>query len=157
MGQKPAHAYVVRVLMAWLSRVFGENSVQSQLPIHIVGEDAEHNEPEPDCAVLSRPADAFADHHPTPAELLLVVEVADTSINFDFNAKRLVYGRAGIAEYWIVDLAARRMVVLREPGASGYASIVEYAEGEAFAPLASPASTVRPSDLLPPESRATTG
>ena len=110
MGQKPAHAYVIRMMMAWLIRVFGETSVQTQLPIHIVGEDAEHNEPEPDCAVLARPAEEFAEHHPAPEELRLVIEVSDTTLNFDLSSKALVYGRAGILEYWIVDIVGRRLV-----------------------------------------------
>ena len=150
MGQKPAHAYVIRAVMAWLIRIFGENAIQVQLPIHIVGDDAEYNEPEPDCAVLASPAKTFADHHPGPSELHLVVEISDSSLGFDLNTKARLYGNAGIAEYWVVDILARRLVVFRNPGATGYASIVAYSESEVCAALASPANTVLVSELLPP-------
>jgi Uma2 family endonuclease len=151
MGQKPAHAFVIRMVMAWLTRVFGETHVQAQLPIHIDGEDAEYNEPEPDCAVLARPAEEFAEHHPTPGELRLVIDVSDTTLSFDLTSKALVYGREGIPEYWIVDIAARGLLVFREPSPTGYGSTMAYAESELAAPLASPGSPIMIGDLLPPQ------
>jgi len=93
IGQNPPHAYVIRALMAWLVRLFGEDYVQVQLPIHIVGEDAEHNDPEPDCAVLALPARQFADHHRLPSELRLVIEVADMTLEFDLKTKARGYGK----------------------------------------------------------------
>ena len=149
MGQKPAHAYVIRMLTAWLIGVFGALHVQTQLPIHIVGDDAEYNEPEPDCAVLVHPAQEFADHHPTPPELHMVLEVSDTSLGFDLAAKGILYGRAGIPEYWLIDVVGRRLLVFRNPGASGYGSIVAYSETERPAPLASPGNSLAVADLFP--------
>ena len=151
MGQKPAHAHVIRMLTAWLIRVFGAAYVQTQLPIDIVGEEEEHNEPEPDCAVLARPAQEFAEHHPIPEDLRIVLEVSDTSLASDISMKGNVYGRAGIPEYWIVDITGRRLLVFRNPGPTGYSSIVAYAESESAAPLASPGTPITVSVLLPPQ------
>ena len=150
MGQKPAHAYVVRVVMEWLVAIFGAKFVQVQLPIQVPGEAGDYNEPEPDCALLTLPARTFAERHPSASELRLVIEVSDTTVAFDLTTKRAVYARAGIDEYWVIDIPARRLVVCREPGMDGYASITAYSENERCAPRTEPGHTVLVSDLLPP-------
>jgi Uma2 family endonuclease len=76
--------------------------------------------------------------------------VSDTSLDFDLKTKARSYGKAGISEYWIVDLAGRRLLVLRNPNASGYGSVVAYSDTESCAPLASPGDSVLVGDLLPP-------
>ena len=149
-GQTPAHAYVIRMLMTHLVTIFGGNRIQCQLPIHIPGSNSEYSEPEPDCAVLARPFGEFVDHHPSSLDLHLVVEVSDSSLNFDLKSKALLYANAGIIEYWIINLISRRLLVLRKPDSTGYASIIAYSETELCAPLASPSNSVLVADLLPP-------
>ena len=81
------------------------------------------NELEPDVLVLRRRADAFAASHPTPADTLLVVEVADTTRSFDLGRKAALYARFGVAEYWVVDLVARHVRVHRDPQGDTYAHV----------------------------------
>jgi Uma2 family endonuclease len=80
-----------------------------------------------------------------------VAEVSDTTLRFDRTTKATLYARAGIREYWMLDLAGRSLYVHRNPGADAYAEIVQYGPGEEVAPLARPESSVRVADLFPPE------
>ena len=78
------------------------------------------SEPEPDIAVV-HPSDRFyADRHPTPAEMFLLVEVADTMLEFDCDRKGPAYARAGIGEYWVLAVQTEQLYVFREPTAEGY-------------------------------------
>ncbi|MEQ1571540.1 MAG: Uma2 family endonuclease [Myxococcota bacterium] len=70
--------------------------------------------PEPDVAVVRGDVDTFLDHHPTGADLALVVEISVTTQAMD-RAKAAVYARAGVAEYWNLDVEARRLTVYRHP------------------------------------------
>jgi Uma2 family endonuclease len=150
MGQKPPHAYVVRLVMAWLARLFGVETVLIQSTIDLTAVSPQYDEPEPDAAVTAQPVTAYADHHPAPADLLLVVEVSDTTLRFDLRNKADLYARAGIREYWVVDLAGRQVFVHRQPAAGGYAEITAYSAEERIAPLTRPDDGVRVADLLPP-------
>lgn len=78
----------------------------------------------------------------------LVVEVAGSSLNFDTNEKRLLYARACIREYWVVDVNGRRLLVYRNPQAGDYASQQVLGLTDAVSPLAVPAAVVRVADLL---------
>ena len=151
MGQKPVHATVIRRLNALLIRIFGERFVGVQLPIELEGTDRETNEPEPDLVVSVGDADDYSLRHPLPHEVVLLVEVADTSLAFDLKVKSLLYAKAGIADYWVVDAKGRRLVVHRKPSGEGYLEIFAYSEEESLSPLARPDASVRVSDLMPPE------
>jgi Uma2 family endonuclease len=152
MGQKPAHAHVIRVMLAWLISVFGAHHVQSQLPIQVANDEAQYNQPEPDCAVLAQPASAYATRHPEPNDLLLVVEVSDSTLDFDQTVKAGLYARAGITDFWIIDLVHRRLLIYRDPQPEGYQDVIPYTEEAQVSPLARPDATIRVSDLLPPAS-----
>lgn len=78
----------------------------------------------------------------------LVVEVADSSLDFDTSEKRLLYARASLREYWVVDINGRRLLVYRGPQAGDYASQQALGPADTLAPLAAPAVTVRVADLL---------
>jgi Uma2 family endonuclease len=83
------------------------------------------SEPEPDLSLLRPRADYYASRIPQVADVLLVVEVSDTSLKFDQTIKRDLYARYGIAEYWIVDVNAQRVIVHRAPTPRGYAQCFE--------------------------------
>ena len=87
------------------------------------------SEPEPDIAVLVPCDDFYAGAHPGPADVLLVVEVADTTIGWDRGVKMPMYGRAGVAEAWVVDLNAETIEVWTVPGPDGYAVTARTARG----------------------------
>jgi Uma2 family endonuclease len=72
------------------------------------------DEPEPDLALVARRADDYWDAHPTAADIALVIEVADSSLAFDLDAKARLYGAAGIPHYWVIDVQAPRLHVVRE-------------------------------------------
>jgi len=88
-----------------------------------------HNEPEPDVLVLRRREDDYAARHPGPADVLLLVEVADSSIAFDRARKAALYARAGIPEYWIVDLANRQLLRFTAPSADAFADTSTHRDG----------------------------
>lgn len=155
MGQNPPHACVVRCFMAWLVSVFGADFVSIQLPIDVAEAERATNEPEPDAAVLARPNMDFIAGNPRPVDLRLVVEISDSSADYDLINKAALYARAGIVEYWVADLPNRRIVVHRRPGAEGYAEILEYAESETIATLARPEASVTVANLLPPNQPVT--
>lgn len=113
IGQNPPHALAVMLATVLLMRVFGEQYIRCQLSMNTGIADCEANVPEPDVVALSRPVTIFADRHPGPADVLLLVEVSDSTLSFDLNSKALLYARAGIAEYWVADVAGRRLVAYR--------------------------------------------
>ena len=87
------------------------------------------NEPEPDVLLLRPRADRYRDALPGPADVLLVVEVAKSSLDYDRSVKAPLYAAAGVAELWIVDLVHACIQVHREPAAHGYGRIDAHATG----------------------------
>lgn len=147
--QNSPHASAIGKTQRALERVFGIKVwVRVQMPL-IVDPDSE---PEPDLAVVPGTPDDYRNEHPRSA--LLVVEVSDTTLSLDRHRKRAIYARAGIQEYWIVNLAERCLEVYRDPvaspeQASEYRSSQKLSPSESLAPLAAPTATVAVADLLP--------
>jgi len=137
------------LLFAWLIQVFGGRFVNSEAPIDVAPEDNPTNEPQPDLIVLSPDYSAFRSAIPQPQDLRLVVELADTTLAFDLTVKAALYARAGIVEYWVLDVQGRRLVVHRDPQAGQYRSIVAYGEQESVAPLSAPDASFRVGDVFP--------
>ena len=101
------------------------------------------NEPQPDFAVLRPRPDFYATgDRPGPADVLLLVEVADSSLRFDLTVKLPLYARAGIAELWIVDLKRRALDAFRRPAGGGYAEVTTHRPGDRLALSAAPGITV---------------
>ena len=111
------HAHCVRRLTELLVlRVTPAALVSVQNPVRL----NYRSEPEPDVALLE-PKDDYADRHPGPDDVLLLIEVADSSLDFDRNVKPLLYARAGIPELWVIALSEERVHVYRRAGTKGYA------------------------------------
>ena len=111
------HAGCVKRLNALLSAlVRGIAVVSVQDPLDL----DDRSEPQPDLALLRSRSDFYADFHPRPLDVLLVIEVADTSGEYDRAVKVPLYARAGIPEVWVIDLAARAVDVYRQPSPDGY-------------------------------------
>jgi hypothetical protein len=125
-----AHASCVLRLNHLLNaRLRGRAWVQVQGPIRLHPEDP--SRPEPDLTVVRPRSDYYRRERPRAADILLVIEVADTSAERDRLTKLPKYARAGIGESWVVDLEADGVLVGREPQAAlGYASQVELRRGE---------------------------
>ena len=94
------------------------------------------NEPQTDLMLLRPRADDYMTSHPTAADVLLLVEVADSSLAWDRGPKLALYARHGVAEVWIVDLTGRAVEVCRQPGPQGYAEKHAVVTGELTPTLA---------------------
>jgi Uma2 family endonuclease len=116
----PRHALAVDALTELLVvAAAGRAGVRVQNPI--VLDDA--TEPQPDIVLVRRPWRGYPTAHPRPGDIFLVIEVADTSRETDLGAKLELYARAGIPEFWIVDLTTDGVLVGRNPGGGRYGSM----------------------------------
>lgn len=108
----------------------------------------DYSEPQPDLALVKPSPDFYRKRHPQPEDVYLVVEVSNTSLALDREKKLPVYGRAGIAEVWIIDLAGLTVEVYREPHFTGYESKTILRPGNQARPQAFPDVAVDVADLL---------
>ena len=149
MGQNRPHANTVMLFTVLLMRLFGEEFVQCQIPIEVGDADPEINAPEPDVVALSRRVDAFTDANPDAADILLLVEVSDSTLRYDLHVKATLYARTGILEYWVADITGRRLITHRSPTPTGYLQVVEHDAEAIVTSAARPHDTVRVADLFP--------
>lgn len=139
------HAACVKRVAEWFSlRVLGRMIVSVQDPIRL----SVHSEPQPDIALLRRRADFYASAHPGPQDVLLVIEVADSSVGYDRDTKIPLYAAAGIPEVWLIDLKPARITVYREPRDGGYQEIVQHRRGAVLTPLALPDLTLQWAEIF---------
>jgi len=139
-----AHMRCVNRLTRLLIHAVGDAAIVSvQNPVTL----PPRSEPQPDFALLKPGADS-ADHVPHPADVLLIVEVADTTLNYDRRTKLPLYARSGIVEVWIVDVQGRTIEAFNTPGDAGYARSAVYRGGDSVAPAALPAASIRLDDVF---------
>jgi Uma2 family endonuclease len=148
MGKSRCKTIALMFLRLWLDDVFGRLRINQGVPIDVAPEDCPTNEPVLDLIVLNRDFTQFQ-RNPNPADNELVVEVSDTSLYYDLTTKAALYARAGILDYWVLDVNGRRMLVHRDPRDGRYNSVVAYSMDESVAPLAAPASSFRVRDAFP--------
>jgi Uma2 family endonuclease len=148
--QGTRHAVTIRLVQNALGTVFGHEHVGVQLPLAL----DPASEPEPDLAVVPGSPRDHLDAHPDTA--LLVVEVADTTLAFAQRSKGSLYARAGIAEFWIVNVSDGVLEVYRQPDEDpsarygfAYRDTQVLRAGEVVAPLAAPEAEIAVADLLP--------
>jgi Uma2 family endonuclease len=141
----PRHMESVFALEDYLRPIAGsEVRLAVQMPVQLA-----ESQPLPDLTLLRR-SDMRRGELPSPAACALVVEVSDSSVDFDRNTKRLNYARAGIPEYWVIDLSAQMMVVHLEPAGDDYLRVTEYRRRTAFHSPALGGREVRVDDVLLP-------
>ena len=129
------HASSVKRLIAVFSDLDRRKAIiGAQDPIQLT----ERTEPQPDVVLLQPRADYYATAHPVPSEVLLLVEVADSTVDNDRNIKVPIYARSGIQEVWLVDLVENCLEVYRQPGPNGYSLMLKFWRGQQVAPLAFP-------------------
>jgi len=143
MGKNRPHVNAFSSMYLWLVSAFGGDFVNAEAPIDVSPEDNPKNEPEPDLIVLNRPSRMFQSGNPQPRDLSLVAEIGDSTLVFDLTIKARLYARAGVIEYWVLDVAGRRLIVHRKPVAGKYTTVTIYAGDEPVAPLAAPAAEFR--------------
>jgi Uma2 family endonuclease len=106
---------------------------------------------QPDVLVVRGDRKTFETRYPEPSDVALLVEVSDATLTYDRGRKLAIYARAGIAEYWIVNLIDRRLEVHRDPaGDVGYRTTLLILPGQQIDPLFAPGKPVAVDDLLPP-------
>jgi Uma2 family endonuclease len=129
------HATCVRRLIRQFRQLPEESAILDvQNPIQLT----ERTEPQPDVVLLQFRLDYYETAHPMPSEVLLLVEVSDSTIDFDRDVKVPNYARSGIQEVWLWDLEANCLEVYRDPTATGYTSMQNFERGEMVSPLAFP-------------------
>ncbi|MEA5550257.1 Uma2 family endonuclease [Anabaena cylindrica UHCC 0172] len=106
------------------------------------------SEPQPDIALLKPRADFYEAGHPQPEDILLLVEVADSSIEYDREIKIPLYASSGICEVWLIDIYEQLITVYRYPNANGYSEIKTFRHGDILDIQAFPELTLRVNDVL---------
>lgn len=139
------HAGTVTYLIHVLRAALGDQAmVAAQNPVYL----DRHSEPQPDIAVLKPRADFYRGSHPRPADVLLIIEVADSTLRYDCEVKAPIYARHGIPELWSVDLENRALLVYREPVETGYRQMQSSVRPGVLVPLALPGTAIDLSGLF---------
>jgi Uma2 family endonuclease len=147
-SKSPSHVLALRLLSRALDTLLADRPffVSTQDPIQL----NDWSEPEPDLVIARGTVLDYADHHPRPEEIELVVEVADSTLKPDCEIKDKLYAQAVIADYWVLDIKNRQLHVFRNPTPTGYRSHLILAEPNEITPLAFPTLTLSLTAILPP-------
>jgi Uma2 family endonuclease len=139
------HAGCVDDLNSLLAHQIGRLAIiRVQGPIRI----DEHSEPQPDIALLKPRRDSYRRSHPTPPDVLLVIEIADTSANYDRSVKLPLYARAGIPESWLIVLPKDTIEVYSEPGDGKYTRIQRFKRGKTLTSPTVASLSLKVDDIL---------
>ena len=113
LTHNPRHSLIVtrlqRLLDRWAEKI--GHHIRSQIPLDLSEVDC----PEPDITLVSGPPERYSERHPGPADVFLVVEVADSSLGFDRTTKQRLYSEAGLPEFWIVNVRSNVIEVFKQP------------------------------------------
>lgn len=139
------HGGTVKRSSTFLRRELGDAVIISvQDPIHL----NDFSEPQPDIALLRPREDFYTKSHPTSSEVLIVIEVADTSVNYDRNVKLPLYARAGIPESWLMVLPKDVIEVHSQPENGKYKKVQRLKRGKTLVSSAIPGFACKVEDLL---------
>lgn len=128
------HAYFSTEAGEYLSQLLGSRAkVRPGKPITLPN----NSEPEPDIAIVKPLGREYLEHHPYPENVFWLIEYSNSSLEKDLETKTKIYAEVGIAEYWVVNLKKRQLIVFREPSDREYASKTTITEGT-ICPLAFP-------------------
>lgn len=139
------HAACVKRLNVLLGEnLAGDAIVSVQDPIRL----SDNSEPEPDLALLKPRDDLYAEGHPGPQDVLLVVEVSETSVEYDSEVKLPLYARAGIPETWLVNLPEQRVEIHSHPVDGEYRQSTRYRSGDSLTSAAMPEPGLPAAEIL---------
>ena len=140
------HAATVDRLNRLLSRLVGDDAiVRVRNPLRL---ESQESSPQPDISLLEPRADYYANQHPTAADTLLVIEVADSSADIDRQVKAPLYAEAGVRELWIVVLSEEVVETYRDPAGGRYTAIQSFRRGDQLSPQALPGVTLTVEQIL---------
>ena len=148
MSDNPPHRLGVILLHAYLVGLFTALRAYSQAAVQMSVTDPAKNNPIPDASVTKESAEFYRGRFPGPDDLIFVAEVSDSTLHYDLGEKMRLYAKAGIPEYWVLDLTTRRLFVHRHPVLDGY-KVEVFGEEAEVATLAYPEAKIRVGELLP--------
>jgi len=141
-----AHAALVNALAALLNRTCGDDMIVSvQNPLIA----AERSVPQPDLMLLKAREDRYFRSHPSAADVMLLIEVADSTLRFDLEEKMRLYAQSGVAESWVIDLEGRVVHVFQQPDSVGYRSKRTAKATDVVSPRRAPTISMTLATLLP--------
>jgi len=139
------HAGCVARVDRLLQRALGDDVIVSvQNPLHL----DDFSEPEPDLQVLRFRPDFYSAAHPTAGDVVFLVEVADSSLEYDRKVKIELYARHGLPEAWLVNLRQDILEIHRRPSPRGYAEVRQLRRGETVSPQAFPELKLKVDEIL---------
>jgi Uma2 family endonuclease len=144
--QGPLHAETVELIAEFLrAALAGRALVRNEKPVSL----SDTSEPVPDLAVVE--VRRYSTRHPEPNQIRLIVEVADSSLEYDCKVKSKLYAKAGIQECWVVDIRQRQLHVFTQPATSGYQAQSIFTENSAVVAGVLEGFSVAVRDLLVPD------
>lgn len=145
MPKGPKHTSANSKIIRFFIKLFGEKLiVRSQDPIRL----DDFSEPEPDIVLATWDEKEYAENHPTPTDILLIMEISDTTLAYDRDAKAHAYSRNGIEQYLLLNLQNETLEDYREPNADGYGAKRTYRSGDVFNLVAFPEIEIKFDDLF---------
>lgn len=142
----PGHSSTVMLLDRYFHELLGDRALcRVQSPI-VLGDDSE---PEPDIAIVRPQPDFYRDRHPASGDVILVIEVSESSLTFDLVDKAALYARHGIPEYWVVDLNRNIVIVHRALSGLAYSSVTECDRSQQIAPAAFADASLDLREIMP--------
>jgi Uma2 family endonuclease len=135
--QSTAHSYAIQNLSSLFHKHFAERAtIRTQLPVILPSPPPDFVLP--DLALLKWPQEQYRDRSPTALDALLVVEISNSTVEYDYTEKLVAYARNGIRDYWIYNLHTNQLEVMREPSGEEYLEIHKYKAGQSVATLEFP-------------------
>jgi Uma2 family endonuclease len=139
------HAYYVdKITRIFFQKLSDKVGIRIQNPIKL----GKYSEPQPDIALVKLPLEKYQFQHPEPEDIYLVIEVSDTSYDYDKNIKIPLYGKYGIKESWLIDINKNRIEVFRNPFKEGYKSCNIFCAKEELSPLHFPEIKIFVNEIL---------
>ena len=146
--KSPRHCASTDIVMKLFWNHFDEKAVvRNQNPIWL----DDYSEPEPDIVLAALREDEYENSHPRPEEIYLILEVADSTLDFDRNTKGDAYARAGIRQYIVLNVQEKNLEDYREPSADGFQSKQTLRAGQEIDLVAFPEVILKVNDFLPTE------
>jgi Uma2 family endonuclease len=143
--QDPPHASTTDEGSDYLKALFaGRAKVRAQLPVTL----SDHSEPEPDIAVVRLDENRYRDRHPNPADIFLLIEIANATLTRDRSHKAKLYAQAEVPEYWVIDVNQRQAIIFRNPEGGIYQSEAVLTANDEITPIAVPELTVQLKNIL---------
>ena len=150
MGHKPLHCVTLNRIFQWLYLAFGGDFLRNQQPITVEGRTELFNDPLPDLVVTTGRNEDYGTRNPAPSELVLLIEISDSTLRMDRTMKALLYAKSGVREYWVANIAKREIIRHRKPKRAGYAEVTTLGADEIISPESRPDDSIRVGDLFPP-------